>query len=129
MFGSVLEQQNKPTKSRRLALQSRRTAQEKITLIISLMLTVGALPFAVYRYQSGDYSTAFIESLVVIVMLLVFFFIWRTSRTDVVNPILSMVIIGATVAAVHLKGCGLVHWAYPTTLALFFILPKHYARR
>ena len=99
-----------------------RSYKEKILLSGCLLGVLAFLPFTIYRYISEDYLIAFLESILAVIILLVFSYVWRTGRVVVASFVMCFLFLTVTVAIIHLKGPALVYWLYPTTLACFCIL-------
>lgn len=99
-----------------------RNYKEKILLTGCLLSVVAFLPFTVFRYISGDYVLAFLEAIMAMSILFVFFYVWRTSKTELPSLLLTMIFLSITVAIIHIQGPTLVYWLFPTTMASYCLL-------
>jgi len=87
-----------------------------------MLAVLGVMPFTVYRFVSGDYLLAFIESCLSVSVLAIFIYVWRTNRVEVPAALLIILMLGVIIAVVHIKGPTLVYWLYPATLSCFCVL-------
>lgn len=99
-----------------------RSYKERILLSGALLGVIVLTPFAIYRLLSGDYLIALLEITLMVAAVAVFIYVWRTTKTTVAGLILGTLVLGITVAIIHIKDTSLVYWLYPSTLATFCIM-------
>lgn len=99
-----------------------RSYREKIVLIGCLLCVIGIIPYTIFRYVNGEYLLAFIESLLAIAALGLFYFVWRTHKYQTPALIMSIISVAVITAVVHIKGPVLVYWMYPATIFCYYVL-------
>lgn len=104
---------------------AKRRPDEVVVLLLSAIGTVSIFPFAVYRFLQADWGIAVIDLIVSILLGSLFVYVFRTHKTENPNLILAIIFLAATILTIYFKGASQVYWAYPATMATFFLLsPK-----
>lgn len=104
---------------------AKRRPDEIVVLLLSAIGTISIFPFAVYRFLQADWGIATVDLAISLLLGSLFFYVFRTHRTETPNLILTIIFLTATVLTIFLKGAAQVYWAYPATMATFFLLtPK-----
>lgn len=99
-----------------------RTYIENIILIGCAVGMLLILPFTVFRFLSGDYFLSLLEVLLMICMLGIFSYVFKTRRVVGASILLSALCLGATVTIINLTGPSSVYWYYPAALACYCIV-------
>lgn len=107
----------------------KRTSEEVIVLVLSLVSVIGLLPFAVVRFSTGDWAVGLVDSAGVIGSFAVFTYVWRTRRTEIPGFFIAVLSLTGMVANLHFLGPQDLYFLYPVTIAAFFLTPPAAALR
>ena len=80
------------------------------------------MPFTLYRFLMGDYIVAAVELSLVLGIVVIFYYVWKTHRVNVAAILLCILMLGVVTTVVHLKGPVIIYWLYPVMLGCFCIL-------
>jgi diguanylate cyclase (GGDEF)-like protein len=108
-------------------MPGRRTAEEKLIVMVSAISAIALLPFAIMRWVLGDYWISLIDGFgfIVVLGLLVSVLYYRETRIS--GLVLSLLAIVGMVLNVYLKGPDEIYFVYPTMVAAYFLVKPHFA--
>ncbi|MBT8144497.1 MAG: GGDEF domain-containing protein, partial [Gammaproteobacteria bacterium] len=101
---------------------SRLSTEEFIPLMLSAAGAIGVLPFAIIRLLNGEWLIGIFDSAVVLSFVALGVSVLRTHRVRLASVALSALCVLGVIATVYLRGPMQVFWAYPATLAVFYLL-------
>ena len=105
--------------------QKHEEVQGTLPLILAVACSLGVAPFAVLRLIHGEYLIAIIDVLIIIGMLLLGTWLYRTQKTRIACILLSVLCVIGICASVYASGPQQILWAYPGVMAIFYLLrPK-----
>ena len=93
-----------------------------LPIMLALSGFVGVTPLVVIRALEGSYVVAVVDAIAALSFLVVAWVIYRYNAVRVASVYLAIVATAAMVAVIHLRGSGMIFWAYPTVIGLFFLL-------
>ena len=105
----------------------KRTNQEILLLLLSAMTSVAIIPFTAIRFIANDWILGGVDLLVSLCMVVIFFYVYRTRKTQIPGIILSIFTISAAYLSVHIKGANTTYWLYPAIVAAYYLLPRKLA--
>lgn len=97
------------------------TIESILPLILSAAGALGVLPFAVIRFMNGDFIIAIIDSVIVIGLVLLGIYVYRTREVRLASIAISVLCFVGVVASVYASGPGRVLWVYPALMAVFYL--------
>lgn len=100
----------------------KRSLEEKILLALCVAGALGIMPFAVFRFMLGDWLIGLIDSLIVLMVVWIGYYVWSTGSARVPSIILTLSYLSGMVAVNYVSELPLIFWAYPTMGAAFFLL-------
>ena len=80
------------------------------------------LPFATMRIVQSDWLIAIVDFTMVIGMLVLGGYVYRSRETKYAGIILSVLSLGGMCTVMYIKGPSLIYWAYPTMVGMYFVL-------
>ncbi len=96
-----------------------------LPLILAVACSLGVAPFAIMRLMHDEYLMAFIDVLIIIGMLLLGTWVYRTQKIRIACVLLSLMCVVGICASVYATGPQQTLWAYPAVMAIFYLLrPK-----
>ena len=102
-----------------------RRPKEIMLLSLSLGSVVGILPFTVYRFTVGDWAVGMLDLIILLFMLFLFGFVFKTRNVKAAAIALIFVAIGGNIFSFYLKGISQIFWIYPAMLSAYYLLiPK-----
>lgn len=101
----------------------KRSAAEKMLLILSAFAVITISPFVFLRWQEGDLVMAAIDAILVSVTSAFFYFVYSTRRVNTAKLILACFFTVAIIAIVAIRGQSHLFWLYPCMIAFYYILP------
>ncbi|MGB2742692.1 MAG: GGDEF domain-containing protein [Cognaticolwellia sp.] len=101
----------------------KRSAAEKMLLILSAFAVITISPFVYLRWLEGDFVMAFIDGLIVVMMFAFFIFVYRSRKVNTAKIILSSFLAISIVTIVAIRGQSHLFWLYPCMIALYYMLP------
>ena len=93
-----------------------------LPLLLAVSGFVGVAPLVFIRAANGSYAVAIIDAMIALSFVGVAWAIYRYNAVRRASVILAVVATAGVVAVVYMKGSEMVFWAYPTVVALFFLL-------
>ncbi|MFK8014701.1 MAG: diguanylate cyclase [Gammaproteobacteria bacterium] len=103
-------------------MKKRLSSEEYLPLMLSAVGAIGVLPLAVIRLLNRDWAIGIFDLVVVVCMALLGLYVLRTHRVRLASVLLSVLCVVGVIVTISIKGPIQVFWAYPTVLALFFLL-------
>ncbi len=104
-----------------------RTHAEVLILIACILGSLGIVPFTVYRFLTGDYLMAFIDTVICLITFGLFAHVWFTGQYKMAGGIICVLYLAAAVSVVYVKGPTTVYWAYPATVGCFCVISSRLA--
>jgi diguanylate cyclase (GGDEF)-like protein len=101
---------------------TKRSAAEKMLLILSALAVISISPFVYLRWLDGDMIMVFIDGTLVVVTATFFTFVYRTRQVDTAKFVLSSFLAFAIVSIVAIRGQSHLFWLYPCMIALYYML-------
>ena len=77
---------------------------------------------AVMRFMNGEYLAGAIDVVIIVGLVTLGTFVYRTRRVRYVSIALSVLCIGAVLSTVYISGPQQVLWAYPAMMAVFYLV-------
>jgi len=99
-----------------------RSYKEKILLYGSLLGLLALVPITVYRFLSGDYLIAALETLLAIGVGSISVYVWHTGKTLVPGFLVSLFSLTTIVVILHVKNPAVAYWLFPISLACYSIV-------
>ncbi|MFZ6779005.1 GGDEF domain-containing protein [Undibacterium sp. Ji83W] len=100
----------------------KRSKEEVVLLMLCGLSIPSILPFGIVRLFQGNLLMATVDLLIVLGMLCIMVFVWRTRRVRLAGIAVTVFYSMGMLAAVYVKGVPIAYWVYPTMIAAFFIL-------
>ncbi|MFZ6712234.1 GGDEF domain-containing protein [Undibacterium sp. TC9W] len=100
----------------------KRSKEEVVLLMLCGLSIPSILPFGIVRLLQGNFLMATVDLLIVLGMLCIIVFVWRTRRVRLAGLAVTVFYSMGMLAAVYVKGVPIAYWVYPTMIAAFFIL-------
>lgn len=100
----------------------KRSKEEVVLLMLCGLSIPSILPFGIVRLFQGNFLMAAVDLLIVLGMLCIMVFVWRTRRVRLGGIAVTVFYSLGMLAAIYVKGVPIVYWVYPTMIAAFFIL-------
>jgi len=107
----------------------KRTSEEVIVLVLSLISVIGLLPFAFVRFSTGDWAVGLVDTIGVVGSSATFAYVWRTRRTEIPGFFIAVLSLSGMVANLFFLGPRDLYFLYPVTIAAFFLTPPATALR
>ncbi len=104
-----------------------RTHQQYILMAISFGGAIAILPFAIYRILQQDWHIALVDLFLIATVTLTGSYVYFKRQIGQAASILSVLALIGVTGVIYLKGAPTIYWAYPTMLALYFIVPPRTA--
>lgn len=106
---------------------SQRTPAEKTLLLLSALAFIFIFPFIFIRIASGNWQVAIVDTLISIVMLGFFAYVYITRRVNKARLAMSLLFMAAILIDIALKGADLLYWFYPAIIVLYYLNNKKVA--
>lgn len=106
----------------------KRTTSEKVLLSLSLLATFTILPFMFLRWSDGDIALAILDGIIALTALVFFIFIYTTRQVATALKSFSAFLTLATLTTIYIKGESQVLWAFPSIIAIFYLMPLKWAK-
>lgn len=100
----------------------KRSKEEVILLMLCGLSIPSILPFGIIRLMQHNLMLAIIDLSIVLGMICICVFVWRTRRVRVASIVVTIFYSIGMLASIYVKGQPIVYWVYPTMIAAFFIL-------
>jgi diguanylate cyclase (GGDEF)-like protein len=101
---------------------TRESAEGFLPLVLSGAGALGIAPFAVMRFMNGEYLAGVIDVVIVVGLVTLGTFVYRTRKVRFVSIALSVLCISAVLSTVYISGPQQVLWAYPALMAVFYLV-------
>lgn len=101
---------------------TRETAEGFLPLVLSGAGALGIAPFAVIRFMNGEWLAGVVDVVIVIGLVTLGTFVYRTRKVRFVSIALSVLCISGVVSTVYMSGPQQVLWAYPALMAVFYLV-------
>ncbi len=108
-------------------MTTKRTTSEIMLLILSALSAVLISPFAYLRYAEDDIIVAVIDTLIILILLVFFTFVYKTRQVEKAKLFLAIFLACAITAVVVSRGQSHLYWLYPAIIAFYYILPERAA--
>lgn len=103
-------------------LLARRQFEEGVVLMFCALLVVLGAVLGVVRLFAGQWHQAAFDAGVVVAGAVLGAWLWYGRRPDLVGPIGAGVLFVVLVAVVYLFGLDMLYWAFPASIAIYFLL-------
>lgn len=100
----------------------KRSTEEIITITLSAAGALAIVPFAAIRFFRGELLMGCIDVFLILGISSISLFVWWTRQVRMPGIILTIFILSGLVTIIYVGGASLVHWAYPTMVAAFFLV-------
>jgi len=100
----------------------KRSTEEIITITLSAAGALAIVPFAAIRFFRGELLMGCIDIFLILGISSISLFVWWTRLVRMPGIILTIFILSGLVTIIYVGGASLVHWAYPTMVAAFFLV-------
>ena len=100
----------------------RNTVENYLPVILSAFGAIGVLPFTVLRYMQGEWIAAIVDSVIVIGLVSLGIYVFRTRRIRVAGIGIAFICIVGVISTVYIIGPHQVFWAYPVLVAIFYLV-------
>jgi len=100
----------------------KRSTEEYILLALCVLGVLGIFPFSVVRYMRGQWLAGTIDAVLVVGVIVIGLFVWKTRRSRLASIILTLFYTCGMVITVYVSGVGLIYWAFPTMTAAYFLI-------
>jgi len=100
----------------------RKTVENYLPLILSAFGAAGVLPFIVLRSMRGEWLAAIVDAIIVIGLVGLGIYVYRTRRIRVAGIGLAFICIAGVISTVYISGPHQVYWAYPVLVAIFYLV-------
>ncbi len=104
-----------------------RSEQEIVLLSCSALGILYIPPFIIYRLIAEDWTVAVIDSLVLVIMLAFFRLNYVRGNVLTARLAMSVFLMIACVAVVHIKGISSIFWYFPAVVVVYYLMPPAYA--
>ncbi len=101
---------------------SNRSREQNVILALCIVGGLGIAPFAIYRLMQGEILAGVVDTLIVMIVAGIFFYVLRTGNTRLPSIILTLSYMSVMVAVNYITGPSLIFWAYPTMAAAYFLV-------
>lgn len=103
-------------------LQEDRSFEETLVLMCLTLASVSILGAAVIRALAGAWLNAGFDLFVAAVALLMALYVWYSRKAERAGQVTAVFCLVVVVTVVYLFGIEMLFWAYPGTIATFFLL-------
>lgn len=104
-----------------------RSFKEILLLLLSAILFVAIIPFAIFRFRAEQWQAALFDSSVICVMLGLFLHVYFNRETRGPGVVMALTFVAASLGSMHLLGSSQIYWIYPALSASFFLLETRQA--
>jgi diguanylate cyclase (GGDEF)-like protein len=92
-----------------------------ILLSLSALATICIGPFIIVRIINKDWDLVLLNSIITIVMVSFFVFVYKTRKVDVARFYMSIFMMGAIIIDVIIRGATPLYWYYPCVLSIYYL--------
>jgi len=100
----------------------KRSTEEIVTITLSASGALAIIPFAAIRFFRGELLMGCIDIFLILGISSISLFVWWTRQVRIPGIVLTIFILSGLVTIIYVGGASLVHWAYPTMVAAFFLV-------
>ena len=108
-------------------LNSSRSTQAKLLLVLSIVCGIGISPFIMFRAMQDDWAMVVLDIAIVIGMAVVFFYVYKTNRTKYPSIFFLTIAQVGAIISFYINGGHMVNWVYPSMLTTFFVVKPRIA--
>lgn len=101
----------------------KRTTSEKVLLSLSFLATVTIAPFMLLRWLNGDITLAIINGIISITAVIFFIFIYTTRKVNFAQNLFAVFLVVGVLVTTFIKGESQVLWAFPSIIAIYYLMP------
>ena len=105
-----------------MMLPMKRSTEEIVTMTLCAAGALAIIPFSTIRFFRGEWLMGTIDIILILGISLVGLFVWLTRQVRIAGIVLTIFILSGLVTIVYVEGITLVHWAYPTMVAAYFLV-------
>ncbi len=106
----------------------KRSKEEYTLLALCAAGIVGITPFAILRLIQQQWLLALIDVVLVAGVIMLGLHVWHSRKVRIPSIILTLFYMSGTILAIYVSGTALIYWAFPATIAAYFLLrPKEAA--
>lgn len=102
--------------------RDRRDSEIALPVFLAFACSIGVVPFAIIRLMHAEYAIAFVDFLVIVGMLMLGTWIYRTRQVRIACVVMAGLCVIGICASTYVSGPKQILWAYPTVLAIFYLL-------
>lgn len=97
------------------------STHNKLLMLGSFVGSMCMLPFAYYRFTSGDYLLGAIDSLIILLGIVLFFRACCYQRESL-NYTINVSMMVCFITVLHIRGSEMIFWLYPLIAATYFLV-------
>lgn len=105
-----------------MILPMKRSTEEIVTITLSASGALAIIPFAAIRFFRGELLMGCIDIFLILGISSISLFVWWTRQVRIPGIVLTIFILSGLITIIYVGGASLVHWAYPTMVAAFFLV-------
>lgn len=98
-----------------------RSVEEKVILWVCALSVFFLLPFAVMRFSLGEFWFSLIDTIGLLLIVALFFYVFASRNAQVSGIILSILALTGMTINIYAKGTSEVLFMYPTIVACYFL--------
>jgi len=95
-----------------------------VLTLFSVVATVAVVPFAVYRFATGEALAGALDILLVLCLCGGTLHAWRGGDLDTTATVMVGSLLAGYLLAIELVGLAALHWMYPLLVGNFLIVPR-----
>ncbi len=88
---------------------------------------LGITPFAILRFAQQQWLLGAIDAALVVGVFVIGLHVWKTRKVRMPSIVLTIFYISGTITAIYVSECQLIYWAFPATIAVYFLLKPNEA--
>jgi diguanylate cyclase (GGDEF)-like protein len=101
--------------------------EEYLPLMLGIVGAIGVFPFAIIRFLNGEYSIALLDTMLVIGLSGLSWFLYKTHNVRVASVSLALLAVAGLLLTNYMKGATQVYWVYPVLVGVFFLIERREA--
>jgi diguanylate cyclase (GGDEF)-like protein len=106
---------------------SKPAVEEYLPLLLGIVGAVGVFPFAIIRFLNEDYLIALVDTVLVVGLAGLSWFLYKTHNVRVASVSLSLLAISGLLLTSYMKGATQIYWIYPVLVGVFFLIERREA--
>ena len=103
------------------------TVEVYLPMLLGVVGALGVIPFAIIRFLNGEYLIALIDSGLVVGLIGMSGFLYRTHNVRVASVSLALLAVAGLLITNYMKGATQVFWLYPVLVGVFFLIERREA--